>query len=50
MVFWVVKLAHQSVDVRRCMSSDVGDEQRDELRWDVVKHRTVHVHLGEYLT
>lgn len=45
MVFWVVKFAHQSVDVRRCMSSDVRDEKCDELRWDIVEHRTVHVHL-----
>lgn len=50
MVLWVVKFTHQSVDVWRCVSSDVGDEQCDELGRDIVKHRTVHIHLWENLT
>lgn len=50
MVFRVIKFAHQAVDVRWRVSPNVRDEKRDELRWDVVKDRTVHVHLRENFT
>lgn len=48
-VLRVVQLAHQPVDVGRRVAADVGDEQRDELGWDVVEHGAVHVHLGQNL-
>lgn len=50
MVIWVVKFTHQPVDIRRGVSPNVWDEERDELWWHVVKDRTVHVHLWEDLT
>lgn len=46
----MVQFTHKPVDVRRCVSPNVGDEESDELRWHVVKHRAVHVDLGENLT
>ena len=49
MVLGVIQLAHQPVDVRRRVAPDVGDEERDELRRNVVKHRAVHVDLGQDL-
>lgn len=50
MIFRVVEFTHQAVDVRRSVSSDVGDEEGDQLGWHVVKYRTVSVHLGQDLT
>lgn len=50
MIFWVVKFAHQPVDVRRRMTSNIRDEQCDELRRNVIKHWTVNIHLREDLT
>lgn len=49
-VFRVVKFTHETVDVGGGVATNVGDEQCDELRWNVVKYRTVHVHLGQDLT
>lgn len=50
MIFWVVKFAHQPVDVGRRMTSNIRDEQCDELRRNVIKHWTVNIHLREDLT
>lgn len=50
MVFWVVKLTHEPVDIWWCMSSNVSDKQCNELRWDIVEHGTVCIHLREDLT
>lgn len=50
MIFWVVKFAHQPIDVRRCVTSDISDEQCDELRRNIVKHWAVNIHLREDLT
>ena len=49
MVLGVIQFAHQPVDVRRRVAPDVGDEERDELRRNVVEHRAVHVDLGQDL-
>lgn len=45
MVIRVVELAHQSVDVGGCVSTNVGDKESNELRGHVVKHRTVNADL-----
>lgn len=49
-VLRVVQLAHQAVDVGRCISPDVGDEEGDELRGNIIKHGAVSVHLRQDLT
>lgn len=49
-VLGVVQLAHQAVDVGRSISTDVGDEECDEFRGDVIKHGTVSIHLRQDLT
>lgn len=50
MVLRVVQLTHQAVDVGWRVSSDVGDEECDELWGNVIKHGAVSVHLRQDLT
>lgn len=45
MVVRMVELAHQAVDVGRCIPTNVGDKEGNEVRGHVVKHRTVDTDL-----
>lgn len=42
-VIWMVELAHEAVDVGRCIAPNVRNEESNELRRDVVKHWAVHI-------
>lgn len=45
MILRMVELTHQAVDIGRCVPTDVGDEEGDKLRGNVVKHRAVNTDL-----
>lgn len=42
-VIWMVELTHEAVDVGRCVTPNVGNEESNELRRDVVKHWAVNI-------
>lgn len=42
-VIGMVELAHQAVDVGRCVTPDVRNEESNELRRDIVKHWAVNI-------
>lgn len=41
----MVEFTHQAVDVGRCIPTNVGDKEGNELWGDVVKHRTMNTDL-----
>lgn len=45
MIVRMVELTHQAVDVGRCVPTNVGDKQCNELWGHVVKHRAVNADL-----
>lgn len=46
----VVEFTHQTVNVRWSVPSDIGYEQCDQLRRDMVKDGTVSTNFGQNLT
>ena len=45
MIVRMVEFTHQAVDVRRCIPTNVGDKQSNELWRDVVKHGAMDTDL-----
>lgn len=45
MIIRMVEFTHQAVDVGRCVPTNVGDKEGDELWGDVVKNRAVNADL-----
>lgn len=42
MIIRMVQLTHQAVDVGRCIPTNVGDKEGNELWGNVVKHRAMN--------
>lgn len=42
-VIWMVELTHEAVDVGRCITPNVRNEESNELWRDVVKHWAVNI-------
>lgn len=45
MIIRMVEFTHQAVDVGRCIPTNVGDKQSNELWRDVVKHGAMDTDL-----
>lgn len=45
MIVRMVEFTHQAVDVGRCIPTNVGDKECNELRGHVVKYRAVNADL-----
>lgn len=50
MVIRMIKLTHEAIDIGGCITPNVGNEESDELRWDIVKHRAVNIDLSQDLS
>lgn len=48
-VIWMVELTHEAVDVGRCVTPYVRNEESNELWRDVVKHWAVNIDLCQDL-
>lgn len=45
----MVELTHEAVDVRRCITPNVRNEESNELWRDIVKHWAVNIDLCQDL-